>query len=238
MVNVGVVFLSFGGTPEHQQMTQDAIDSCIAEDDAVDFTVVVCESVEGITYKNAVTVNPPNNQPFNYNGYMNSCRTLPEFGACKYIALCNNDLIFEKGWASTIIKKMEECDIMSASPMDPTVHADVKFEDGISRGHTVTLDPRHVAGWCIVQDLRIYDTLKSLDTQAQFWHADTAYASQLVNLNIAHMLVEDSKVHHLGGKTISSSLIPVHVRNLYTDASPVNIQILNAQRAALEEDEV
>ena len=238
MVNVGVVFLSFGGTPEHQQMTQDAIDSCIAEDDAVDFTVVVCESVEGITYKNAVIVNPPNNQPLNDNGYMNSCRTLPEFGACKYIALCNNDLIFEKGWASTIIKKMEECDIMSASPMDPTVHADVKFEDGISRGHTVTLDPRHVAGWCIVQDFRIYDTLKSLDTQAQFWHADTAYASQLVNANIAHMLVKDSKVHHLGCKTISSSLIPVHVRNLYTDASPVNIQILNAQRAALEEDEV
>ena len=33
MVNVGVVFLSFGGTPEHQQMTQDAIDSCIAEDE-------------------------------------------------------------------------------------------------------------------------------------------------------------------------------------------------------------
>lgn len=238
MVKVGVVFLSFGGTPEHQQMTQDAIDSCIAEDGAVDFTVLVCESVKGVTYKNALTVHPPNNQPFNYNGYMNSCRTLPQFDACKYIALCNNDLIFEKGWASAIIKKMEECDVMSASPMDPTVHADVKFEDGISRGHTVTLDPRHVAGWCIVQDLRIYNSLKSLDTQAQFWHADTAYASQLVNANIAHMLVEDSKVHHLGCKTINSSLIPVHIRNLYTDASPVNIQILNAQRAALEEDEV
>ena len=230
MVNVGVVFLSFGGTPEHQQMTQDAIDSCIAEDDAVDFTGVVCESVGGVTYKNALTVHPPNNQPFNYNGYMNSCRTLPEFGACKYIALCNNDLIFEKGWASAIIKKMVECDVMSACPMDPTTHADVEFEEGVSHGHTVTLDPRHVAGWCIFQDLRIYDAIKALGTQTQFWHADTEYSNQLVRLNLSHILVEDSKVHHLGGKTIDSPLIPVHVKNLYTTDSPTNIQIYNHQQ--------
>ena len=229
MSRVGVIMLSLGGTPELQQMTQNAIDSCVSGDESIDFTVVVCESVEGITYTRATTAHPPGNQPFNYNGYLNSCRTLSEFEGCEYIALCNNDLIFEKEWASTLIKKMKEHNVMSACPMDPTVHADVKFKDGVSFGHTITLAPRHVAGWCIFQDLHIYDTIKELNTEAQFWHADTTYANQLTELNIAHMLVEDSKVHHLRGQTIGSSLIPDEVRNLYTEASPLNIRIKNAQ---------
>ena len=228
-VSVGVVFLSLGGTPELIQMTQDAIDSCVADDAPINFEVVVCESIAGVEYTGATTVHPQGT-PFNYNGYMNSCRTLPEFDDCEYIALCNNDLIFEKGWASALIKKMKEHNVMSASPMDPTVHADVKFENGVSKGHTITTPPRHVAGWCIFQDLRIYDIIKALDTQAQFWHADTAYANQLVNLNLAHMLVEDSKVHHLSAQTIGSSIIPEYVRNLYTTNSPTHIQICHDQQ--------
>ena len=228
-VSVGVVFLSLGGTPELIQMTQDAIDSCVADDAPINFEVVVCESIAGVEYTGATTVHPQGT-PFNYNGYMNSCRTLPEFDDCEYIALCNNDLIFEKGWASALIKKMKECDVMSACPMDPTVHADVKFEEGVCRGHSITRHPRQIAGWCIFQDLRIYDTIKALDTQAQFWHADTAYASQLVNLNLPHILVEDSKVRHLNSKTISSSLISPHVRESYTTNSPTHIQICHDQQ--------
>ncbi len=227
MSRAGVIILSLGGTPELQQMTQNAIDSCISGDESIDFTVVVCESITGVKYKNARTVVPPTNLPFNYNGYMNGCRLMPEFDECEYIALCNNDLIFEKGWASTIIKKMKECDVMSASPMDPSVHTDVKFKDGVSFGHTVTKPPRHIAGWCIVQDARIYDTIKTLDTQAQFWHSDTTYAQQLHTLNLAHILVEDSKVHHLNCQTISSSIIPKGVREQYTKYSPININIYN-----------
>ena len=230
MSHVGVVILSLGGTPEHQQMTQTAIDSCVSEDESIDFTVVVCEGIKGIEYTGATTVHPPSDLPFNYNEYMNSCRIMPEFDECEYIALCNNDLIFEKGWASAIIKKMKECDVMSACPMDPAVHVGVKFKDGVSFGHTTTKPPRHVAGWCILQDLRIYDTIGALNTQAQFWHSDTTYASQLVTANLAHILVEDSKVHHLNSKTICSSLLPDYVRNLYTEASPINIQIYEEQQ--------
>jgi len=230
MSHVGVVILSLGGTPEHQQMTQTAIDSCVSEDESIDFTVVVCEGIKGIEYTGATTVHPPSDLPFNYNKYMNSCRIMPEFDECEYIALCNNDLIFEKGWASAIIKKMKEHNVMSACPMDPTVHADVKFEEGVCHGHAVTVLPRQIAGWCIFQDLRIYDTIKDLDTQAQFWHADTAYAQQLLNLNLPHILVEDSKVRHLNCKTIGSSLIPPYVREMYTNSSPTNIQIYNEQQ--------
>ena len=71
--------------------------------------------------------------------------------------------------------------------MDPTVHANVIFEDGVLFGRTVTKAPRHVAGWCIFQDVRIYDTIKALHTNATFWHADSSYAGQLSELGIPHI---------------------------------------------------
>ena len=156
---------------------------------------------------------------------MNICMSLPVFAECEYVALCNNDLIFEKGWASALIKKMKEHDVMSASPMDPATHAGVKFEDGALKGRLVTKMPRHLTGWCIFQDLRIYKTLGALDSSAQFWHSDTLYASQLAEHALGHILVEDSKVHHLDGQTIGSSIIPDLLRNLYTIESPIHRKI-------------
>ena len=225
MVNVGVVFLSLGGTPELQQMTQNAIDSCLDGDTSINYEIVVYESVQGVEYKGARTIYPLDGDSFNYNRCMNICISLPMFDECKYIALCNNDLIFEKGWASTLIKKMKEANVWSACPMDPTTHADVKFENGMAKGRLVTKMPRHLAGWCIFQDLEIYKTLGALDCGATFWHSDTLYASQLAQHGLGHILVEDSKVHHLNGQTIGSSVIPDLLRKLYTTESPIHREV-------------
>ena len=225
MTKVGVVFLSLGGTSELQEMTQNAIDSCLDGDTSIDYEVVVYESIQGVHYERAQTIHPLNNDPFNYNRCMNICRLLPVFDDANYIALCNNDLIFEKGWASTLIEKMKEAGVMSACPMDPTTHSGVEFENGILKGRLVTKEPRHLAGWCIFQDLRIYDTIGELDCSAVFWHSDTFYSYQLAKHGIEHILVEDAKVHHLNGKTISSSIIPEMLRTLYTTEAPIHRQI-------------
>mgnify|MGYP003648641433 CR=1 FL=1 len=224
-MTVGVIFLSLGATPELREMTQNAINSCITSDPDINFMVLVCESTPDVTYTGALVTYPPPDQPFNYNGYMNTCRACGVFEGCEYIALCNNDLLFEKGWATNLIKKMKEKDVLSACPMEPVIHKEVVFEDGVHAGHEVTSGYRPIAGWCIFQDLRIYDIIKDLDTRAEFWHADTMYGVQLQGHKINHILVEDSKVHHLCSKTLFNPVISEPLRHHYTNGSPIHKQI-------------
>ena len=218
-MEVGVIFLSKAETPEMQEMTQDAITTCIESDPKITFKVIVMESAinkSNITYKNALTLIAPDDLPFNYNQYLNIARQHSHVSECPYLALCNNDLLFTKNWATNIINAMEREGVMSACPMEPNIHAKVKFKDGVSEGKTVTAGDRHVAGWCIVQNSKIYDTIQNLDTTCNFWHSDVFYAAQLGLHNLPHILVEDSKVHHLTSKTLNSPLISESTRENYT----------------------
>ena len=222
MKKVGVIFLSLGATEELRDMTQKAIDSCLDGDPDIEYRVVVFESEEDVEYENAYTIHPIDDDSFNYNKRMNICRGLPIMDDCEYFALCNNDLVFEKGWASTLIKKMIEHKSWSACPKEPTVHAEVKFENGVNAGRLITVGERHIAGWCIFQDRRIYKFLGRLNEQPVFWHSDSYYAFQLAKDNLKHILVEDAVVHHLNSKTIGSDVIPKVVFDYYTTQSEVH----------------
>ena len=83
MTQMGVIILSLGGNEELRNMTQTTIDTCLSKDTSVDFKVVVCESMENVRYKNAITIHPTPNIPFNYNAYMNMCRGVKELGESK-----------------------------------------------------------------------------------------------------------------------------------------------------------
>lgn len=218
-MKVGVIFLSKGEDSEMRDMTQMAISTCIESDPDIEFQVLVMESAGSfkspIYYEGALTTYAPD-VPFNYNQFMNIARQHYHLGGSEYLALCNNDLVFTKGWATNIIKAMKKADVMSACPMEPKVHADVTFPDeGYLEGYTITANERHVAGWCIVQDPQIYDTITHLDTTCEFWHSDVFYAAQLQLHDLRHILVEDSKVHHLTSKTLGSYLIDNPTREYY-----------------------
>ena len=219
MKKVGVIFLSLGATEELRDMTQKAIDSCLDGDPDIEYRVVVFESEEEVEYENAYTIHPIDDDSFNYNKRMNISRQLPIMDECEYFALCNNDLVFEEGWASSLIKKMVEHNAWSACPTDPTVHNEVKFENGVNVGRLVTRDERQLAGWCIFQDRRIYKTIGKLDETAEFWHSDSYYSFQLADHDIKHILVEDAVVHHLNCKTIRSGIIPKVQVDSYTTGS-------------------
>lgn len=219
-MTVGVIFLSLGSTSQLREMTQTTVNSCIISDPDINFRILVCEGVPDIKYTGAWVTNPPPGKPFNYNEYMNICRSHSMFEGCEYVALCNNDLIFERGWATNLIAAMKETDAMSACPMEPEIHKDVVFEDGIVGGYEVVTGFRPVAGWCIFQNMRIYDIIGDIDDRAEFWHADTLYGAQLTQHKLLHILVEGSKVHHLGSQTISR--LPEHLRNPLTVDSPLH----------------
>jgi GT2 family glycosyltransferase len=139
------------------------------------------------------------------------------FGVSEYVVLCNNDLTYEKGWASKIIEEMEkDPELLSASPFCPQVlHSSVQDEP-LYYGYTVR---QHIAGWCIFQKRDIYKKIPKLDEDFEFWYCDNDYAMELMSRDIKHALVTGSVVnHHDGnlGKT-GNTAIDQSTRMYYTN---------------------
>lgn len=142
-------------------------------------------------------------EPFGYHRYLNIA---VKEGKSAYVVLCNNDLTYNKYWATEIIKAMQENpDILSASPFCPQVNkpndSNVKLGYGIRK---------EIAGWCIFQQRKIYDIIGKLDEQYDFWGCDNSYSVELHKNNVKHALVQSSVVNHhdkslgISGETILS----------------------------------
>lgn len=112
----------------------------------------------------------------------------------KFIALCNNDLIFHKNWFSEIKKvaKQRE-DILSFSPIDPRKELH-KFKEPFEEGYKVS---QHIKGWCLVCRKELFNKLGLLDERFKFFYSDNDYALSLIFFNIKHALVTSSHIEHL-----------------------------------------
>lgn len=193
MKNVDCCIISFAKTPTLQKVTEKGIETLLESEKNIKFNIFVVESNKEVSYdkyKNTTTIYT--DLPFNYNSYLNLAR---EKGNSEYVALLNNDLTYEKGWASFIIDEMEKDKLLlSASPLCPQLFSTDYFK-GIDMhyGYTVRV---HIAGWAIFQKREIYSTIGQLDTGVDFWWSDNLYAIQLMTHKIRHALVVKSVVNH------------------------------------------
>ena len=138
---------------------------------------------------------------FNYNKCLN-------FGlkhtSTKYVALCNNDLIFTPGWQK-ITDVMDYFGLMSASPYSQyNPHPQpYKVSNMIHYGYRIG---HEMLGWCIVINKELLTIIGKLDETHKFWCSDNVYADQLEKADIKHALVCNSVVNHIGGgsKTINA----------------------------------
>ena len=112
--------------------------------------------------------------------------------------------------------------------MEPTIHAYVKFEDGVVEGNDVTVRNREIAGWCIFQDRSIYNIIGDLDAECSFWHSDVIYSWQLAKNALRHILVEDSKVRHLTSQTLDNNVISDQQRAILTYGQDDNLRAVLA----------
>lgn len=203
MKNVDVVIVSWAKTEELRQVTIKAIDSLL-NDKSVNFHVYIVESNPDVNYDyfndpsfhwgsghlRTSTIHPT--EPFGYHRYLNIGRRA---GTSPYVALCNNDLTFESGWAEEIIRLMETYPrFLSASPWCPqTQGSNSEFRDKIYEGYRVRGE---LAGWCIFQQRKIYDIIGELDDRFEFWYCDNDYSLELQKYGISHGLVCNSVVNH------------------------------------------
>lgn len=175
-----------------KETTIKAMESLFDSERDIEFNVYLVESCSNFSYKHKnVSIIRPDCE-FNYHKFLNIGRKI---GRSEYVCLSNNDVIFQKGWASSIIKAMEEdSSILSASPRD---HVREPFFDGVIHGYRIG---RVLKGWCIFQKRKIYDIIGELEENIPFYCCDNLYAEQLKKHNLTHTEIGGSSViHEIGG---------------------------------------
>jgi GT2 family glycosyltransferase len=205
MVKIDVIILSYAATETLQNLTENAVASLHASEDPtlIGFNIVVIESAKHLKdyqYPGTQTLYPK--EPFGYHRYMNLGMRATN---SDYICLCNNDLLFHKGWATAMITAFDEnSTLVSASPYCSFHHQEEGYRSnsGIHYGYKVRGE---VAGWCLFFKRSILPIIGGqLDPQFKFWYADNDYAKTLEQKGLVHGLVTESIVDHLESQTLQS----------------------------------
>jgi GT2 family glycosyltransferase len=189
---VDVIFLSKAINPNFRQMTQNAINSCIAGANSLGVNCIVVEQAKGVVYQNAKTFNV--DLDFSFNLFMN-------YGASKgnaeRIMFANNDLIFQNGWLHALLVSGKDV----VSPFEPTDPRHVNLIDNIESGYQCG---RHLAGWCFMMNRQTWNRIGGLDDEFKYWYADNAVIEQLRLIGVIPTLVKNSVVTHLGSTTLNT----------------------------------
>ena len=189
---IDIIFIADTTNLNHQSMTQAAIRSCRAAEKDMKLNFIVVDGNQDTRgFKDAKTITY--DFEFNYNKCLN---VGIQQGKSKYIALCNNDLLFYRNWATNIIAAMNK-GYMSASPYDRSTQL-----TGYREGYAIA---KELKGWCIVIRRELLDIIGPLADPVTFWFSDNVYAEQLKKHKIKHILCYDSRVFHLRSKTLMSS---------------------------------
>lgn len=194
-MTVDIIILSFARTMRLAEITQQTINTCHSSERDIKFNILVLEQNTNALYSNCTTRHTT--AEFNYNRFMN---TGINSTASEYVCLCNNDLIFHKGWCRNIIDAMEKEHLLSASPLCPNAQG-VNYPHGpaIEYGYS---NARHLSGWCIMCNRFLFEIIGKLDEEFPFWFADNAYSEQLKKFKVKHALVRSSIVTHIASSTL------------------------------------
>jgi GT2 family glycosyltransferase len=201
-VKIDIIILSYAKNEELRAITNQGIESLLASEDPreIEFNILVIESNKNTgpyQYPNTTTIYP--DTAFGYNKYMNigiKATYNP------YLCLCNNDLIFHKGWASAILKAMDNDPLLlSASPYCPIFHTSRGFDENgpVLEGYFGVL-----GGWCIFVKREVFDIIGLFDERLIFWYCDADYCKTLEKYGVRNCLVPASKVTHLGSESLST----------------------------------
>lgn len=192
------------------EMTQRAIDSCLADGDKVN--VILVETYNETQYK-GVDKLIMFDREFNYNGCLNEGLKYRE-GHIQILA--NNDIIFQKGWGEAGYW-MEANKILSASPIGGhAVHSLIERGDRALPGYEIGI---FFTGWCIFQHKKVWDKIGALSEKNIFWGSDNAHVKQLIDAKIKHYLLCNIEVHHLTSETLKGESREAQLKFIRYDAT-------------------
>ena len=195
-----IIILSYSKTEKHRKITEDCIKSLKEAKNKVAVNIIVLESYDKDVRFDGVK-NVFYQQPkFCYNASMNEGY---RYATSDYIFFCNNDLIFNDGWADNCYYAFS-MGYDSISPYCPTTHPGFARQgDYLAVGYQVGF---HIAGWCIGVKRDMFERIGKFNTAVDFWFSDNIYAEQIKLQGVKHALVCNSLVRHLnhGSQTLRS----------------------------------
>lgn len=203
MLGLSAIILSYTNSQKIHDMNLACIDSLQKSENfgqAFSLETIVIESnknylAEGYRFPSNVKVIVPD-IAFNFHRFLNIGIQASEG---QYVALCNNDLLFHKGWFTAMMNVIKEHpEFRSFCPVQPSEQWSSPFE----MGYAIRT---HIKGWCIVAERGLFNTTGLLDEQFDFYYADDDYGMTLRKYRIPHAVVSGSVVEHLGGANTDSS---------------------------------
>ncbi len=191
-----IIIISDGKTKELVHVTQVAVGTCI-ETSFYKPRIIVIES-QDVEYQGAETILLKQGK-FSYNRALNFGAMV---GNSKYIAFCNNDIVFTENWDKYLIYDMDRHKAVSGSPICPKTSGqyNVHPHSGVRKGWAVR---RLFCGWCFVLKRSVFE-MYPLNEDVGFWLSDNITADILKKKGYRHVLSTRSIVHHKESKTLYS----------------------------------
>lgn len=197
-MKLSVIILSYTVDDDIYQMNCRAIDTLYASEKWSDGEpeVLLMESNHNSSYKydERVRVMIPE-EKFGFHRFFNIGldNTRGDF-----VAFCNNDIVFEKGWWSAIMKvKAKHPKFMCFSPVDSSYPM---MAEEIAKGKEYVIgweNKRHFAAWCFVWERKVFKTIGRFDETFDFYSADGDELQTMHYWAIPNVLVTGSVVKHL-----------------------------------------
>lgn len=203
-IAIDIIILSYAKNERLKELTIQTINTVLASENhkRIKFNILVVESHKSLApynYAHTSTLYP--DSEFGFNKYLNIGIKAT---SNNYVCLCNNDLVFEKNWATEILNLMAEYpSLQSVNPICPDFYATKKFINN-QRSVFATRANIHLGiltGWCIFVKRDIFSKIGLLDEQFDFWYADKDYGMTLIKNKVIHALAVNSYVKHLGNQS-------------------------------------
>lgn len=198
MQTLSVIILSYAIDEEVYQMNCRAIESLYSSDvwseGEPEVLLIESNKESNRRYDSRVRVLMPE-EKFGFHRFLNIGldNTSGEF-----IAFCNNDIVFQPGWWSTIMKiKEQHPKFMCFSPVDSSYPM---MAEEIAKGKEYVIgweNKRHFAAWCFVWERKVFEMIGRFDETFDFYSADDDELQTLHYYAIPNVLITNSEVKHL-----------------------------------------
>jgi glycosyltransferase involved in cell wall biosynthesis len=216
MIDVNVIMLTDSTSLSNRKITERCLLSLHDSEEDYRFNVILIESGtdQYPYYRRMISKYITPDEKFNYNKFLNM-----GFEHCTsdWVVISNNDVGYEKGWFSEMIKVHEERpDIESFSPKDPMfymLYFDWHFlqsPDNYFESYRVS---EGVMGWCIVIKKTALDKIVPFDEQFDMYYQDNDYAELIKKEGIKHAIVRHSIAVHRGTVRVESLSDEVKKKN-------------------------
>lgn len=198
MQSLSVIILSYAIDDDIFQMNCRCLESLFGSEkwDDGELEVLIVESRKDNPYRydERVRVMIPDER-FNFHRFLNIGL---ENTSGKFVALCNNDIVFNRSWYSEILEvKALNPKFMCFSPMDPDYPLMAEL---VSTGNYFYVgwdNKRHYAAWCMVWERTLFDIIGRLDETFDYYSADDDELLTLRKYAVDNVLVAKSVVRHL-----------------------------------------